>query len=123
MVEKDRSERREQSIKQAKIADNNEKNDDNNERNKEENDDEEEEEEDEEDEEERLMDKKVEKEVEGSSMVYSRIHGYRINMDPGPDSKSMYKRVLGGLTQTQVSGERVCVCVCVCVRERVRVCV
>ena len=37
-----------------------------------------------------------------STMVYSRIHGYRINMDPGLDSTSIYKRALGGLTQTQV---------------------
>ena len=37
-----------------------------------------------------------------STMVYSRIHGYRINMDPGLDSTSVYKRALGGLTQTQV---------------------
>ena len=55
--------------------------------------------------EERIPEREREVEKEGeemSTMVYSRIHGYRINMAPGPDSTSVYKRALGGLSHKQV---------------------
>ena len=38
---------------------------------------------------------------DNSDMVYSRIHGYRIRVTDKNDSKSFYKKILGGLREVK----------------------